>query len=257
MAGRELVVVAGNHDHALVEPWLTHRGEEDDPAPLGVEQWLDPARASPAMERIAGWASPARVRAAYPGLWLRPDVYATHRALSRLPSDGSDALERLSVGAMSRLLGRPASTFDSVGDYEAMGAPVFAWRDAVARDARTGAALNGMAARHRLACAQGRLHSGRARPRRDREAAATPRDRRGLPTRRGRAQPRGDRPAARGRVDARAASRRAARDGGGRGAPRPRRRVCRLRPHPPGGAAPGDEEQEWRGRRRRPAGERR
>jgi hypothetical protein len=46
---------------------------------------------------------------------------------------------------MSRLLGRPAGRFDSVGDYEAVGAPVFAWRDAVARDARTGAALNGMA----------------------------------------------------------------------------------------------------------------
>ena len=54
-------------------------------------------------------------------------------------------LERLTVGAMSRLLGRPASGFDAVDDYEAMGAPVFAWRDAVARDARTGAALNGMA----------------------------------------------------------------------------------------------------------------
>jgi hypothetical protein len=44
-------------------------------------------------------------------------------------------LERLSVGAMSRLLGRPAVTFDCVGDYEAVGSPVFAWRDAVARDA--------------------------------------------------------------------------------------------------------------------------
>jgi hypothetical protein len=54
-------------------------------------------------------------------------------------------LERLSVAAMSRLLGRPADTFDSPADYEAMGAPVFAWRDAVARDAPTGSALNGMA----------------------------------------------------------------------------------------------------------------
>jgi hypothetical protein len=54
-------------------------------------------------------------------------------------------LERLSMGAMSRLLRRPASSFQGAGDYEAMGAPVFAWRDAVARDAHTGAALNGMA----------------------------------------------------------------------------------------------------------------
>jgi hypothetical protein len=46
---------------------------------------------------------------------------------------------------MSRVLGRPASQFEHVADYEAVGAPVFAWRDAVARDGRTGSALNGIA----------------------------------------------------------------------------------------------------------------
>jgi hypothetical protein len=140
----EIVVVAGNHDHALVEPWLAHRGEEHEPPPLGVEQLLDPAQASPALERMAGWASPARLSVAYPGLWLRPDVYATHGHYLdchlTIPT-----LERLSVGAMGRLLGRPPSALDCVGDYEAIGAPVFAWRDAVARDAHTGAALNGAA----------------------------------------------------------------------------------------------------------------
>jgi predicted phosphodiesterase len=144
LADRELVVVAGNHDHALVEPWLALRGLEEQPLPLGMEQLLDAADASPALARIASWAAPATVRVAYPGLWLRPDVYATHGHYLdchlTVPT-----LERLSAGAMSRLLGRPASAFDSVGDYEAVGAPMFAWRDAVARDARTGAALNGAA----------------------------------------------------------------------------------------------------------------
>ncbi len=144
LAGRELLITAGNHDHALVEPWLAHRGVEHEPPPLGPEQLLDPAQASPALERIAGWAAQAHVRVAYPGVWLRADVYATHGHFLdchlTIPT-----LERLSVGAMSRLLGRPSSTFASAADYEAMGAPVFAWRDAVARDTRTGAALNGMA----------------------------------------------------------------------------------------------------------------
>jgi hypothetical protein len=45
---------------------------------------------------------------------------------------------------MSRVLGRPAQAFACVDDYEAVSAPVFAWRDAVARDGRTGAALNGL-----------------------------------------------------------------------------------------------------------------
>jgi hypothetical protein len=140
----EVVLVAGNHDHALIDPWLARRGEQEEPPPLGVEQLLDPEQASPALERLAEWASPARLRVAYPGLWLRADVYATHGHYLdchlTIPT-----LERLSVGAMSRLLGRPPSTFASVGDYEATVAPVFAWRDAVARDAHTGPALNGIA----------------------------------------------------------------------------------------------------------------
>jgi hypothetical protein len=142
LAGRELVIVAGNHDHALVEPWLTRRGETREPPPLGVEQLLEPHEASPALERIAGWVSSTRVQVAYPGLWVRPDVYATHGHYLdchlTVPT-----LERLSVGAMGRLLGRPPDALECVGDYEAVGAPVFAWRDTVARDAQTGAALNG------------------------------------------------------------------------------------------------------------------
>ena len=161
----ELVIVAGNHDHALVEPWLARRGAEERPEPLGLEQLLDPHEVSPAYERIAGWVSPARVRIAYPGLWVRPDVYATHGHYLdchlTVPT-----LERLSVGAMSRLLKRPAAEFDSVADYEAMGAPVFAWRDAVARDTHTGSALNGMAT-------VGAWSALRARPRRESASART------------------------------------------------------------------------------------
>jgi predicted phosphodiesterase len=142
--GRELVITAGNHDHALVEPWLAGRGADADPGPLQPEQLLEPAEASPALARIAEWCSPARLRIAYPGIWVREDVYAMHGHYLdchlTVPT-----LERLSMGAMSRLLRRPASSFQGAGDYEAMGAPVFAWRDAVARDTHTGAALNGMA----------------------------------------------------------------------------------------------------------------
>src|ERR1700684_954152 len=54
LAGRELIITAGNHDHALIEPWLVRRGEEQPPPPLEVEQLLDPAGGSPALEGIAG-----------------------------------------------------------------------------------------------------------------------------------------------------------------------------------------------------------
>src|ERR1700759_5478854 len=75
LADKELVLVAGNHDHALIEPWLSQRAESPEPLPLGLEQLIEPADASPAVARLADWAAPARVRFAYPGLWLRPDGY--------------------------------------------------------------------------------------------------------------------------------------------------------------------------------------
>ncbi len=148
LAGRELVITAGNHDHALVEPWLQARGAEPEQRPLQPEQLIEPDAASAALGRIAGWVreggAEGPVRVAYPGLWVRPDVYATHGHYLdchlTVPT-----LERLSVAIMSRLLRRPASGFERAEDYEAMGSPVFAWRDAVARYAHTGAALNGMA----------------------------------------------------------------------------------------------------------------
>jgi predicted phosphodiesterase len=144
LGARELVLVAGNHDHALIEPWLALRAELPEAEPLGLEQLIDPHEASPMVKRLADWAAPAKVRFAYPGLWIRPDVYATHGHYLdchlTVPT-----IERLSVGAMSRLLGRPAQHFRQVGDYESVTAPMYAWRHAVARDARTGNALNGIA----------------------------------------------------------------------------------------------------------------
>jgi Calcineurin-like phosphoesterase len=140
LSGRELVISAGNHDHLLVESWLGERALQA-PQPLGLEQRLLPEQASPMLAMLAEWAAPAHVSAAYPGLWVRPDVYATHGHYLdchlTVPT-----LERLSVAAMSRLLGRPAASFSRAEDYEAVAAPVFAWRDAVARDARAGNAVN-------------------------------------------------------------------------------------------------------------------
>ena len=94
------------------------------------------------MVSLAAWAAPARLSVAYPGLWLRPDVYATHGHYLdchlTIPT-----MERLGIGMTARVLNRPTDAFATVGDYEAVTAPVFAWIDAVARQAPTGEALNG------------------------------------------------------------------------------------------------------------------
>lgn len=142
LAGREIVVVAGNHDHALVESWLRRRGELPAPAPLELEQRFPAYESSSMLATLAEWAGPAHLSAAYPGLWLRDDVYATHGHYLdchlTVPT-----LERLGIGMTGRVLRRPESSIASVDDYEAVMGPVFAWIDAVARQAPTGAALNG------------------------------------------------------------------------------------------------------------------
>jgi Calcineurin-like phosphoesterase len=140
----ELIVLAGNHDHALVAQWLAQRSEEEQPCALGLEQRFDAAEGSRMLARLAEFAAPSRVTGAYPGVWVREDVYATHGHYLdchlTVPT-----LERLSVGAMCRLLARPADEFASVDDYESVTAPLYAWRQGVAARARTGSVLNGSA----------------------------------------------------------------------------------------------------------------
>jgi hypothetical protein len=126
----EVVLVAGNHDHRLVSPWLEQRLEEPDPPPLGLAERTT-AEATPLAGAVAGLLAPARVVLDYPGTWLRDDVYALHgHYLDRhltVPS-----FERLAAGALARLVGRPVAEASAPDDYEAVLAPLYALLDAVA-----------------------------------------------------------------------------------------------------------------------------
>lgn len=73
--GGEVLVVPGNHDHALVRPYLRQRRTAG--RRLGVATRV-PVASTPALEALAGMLRPARVRAQYPGAWLARGVYATH-----------------------------------------------------------------------------------------------------------------------------------------------------------------------------------
>jgi hypothetical protein len=143
--GREVVITAGNHDHLMVSAWLDTRAlREPEPEPLGLEQRIEPAEASPLLGQIAQWVSPARLSVAHPGVWVRPDVYAMHGhfldAHLTIPT-----LERIGIGVMGRLLERPPDTLCAVEDYEALTAPVYDWRDAITRYSRASPVLNGLA----------------------------------------------------------------------------------------------------------------
>jgi hypothetical protein len=70
----EVVLVPGNHDARFAEPLLDQLSLAD--AALPLDAGADPTPGPTAS--IAAALSPARLRIAYPGIWLRDDVYATH-----------------------------------------------------------------------------------------------------------------------------------------------------------------------------------
>jgi hypothetical protein len=70
----ETVLVPGNHDARLAEPLLDRLSIAG--APPALDSTADPAPGPTA--EIAAALSPARLRIAYPGIWVRDDIYATH-----------------------------------------------------------------------------------------------------------------------------------------------------------------------------------
>ena len=133
--GREIVLLAGNHDHAVVGGFIEGRIGQD--AALDLHHEIDPAHAGPLAQELAAAAAPARLRLAYPGIWLREDVYALHGhyldAHSTVPT-----IERLAVGAMARWVARPPSDPATPDDYEALLAPLYAWMHALAQRSQEG-----------------------------------------------------------------------------------------------------------------------
>jgi hypothetical protein len=134
-AGARVTVVPGNHDHRLLVPWLERRARDGDPAPLGLEAAVDSRPGEP-LARIAAWLAPrgsgVELDVAYPGCWLREDVYALHGHYSDRHAT-VPMFERLGAGAMARLAGERAGGPQSAEDYEAVLGPMYAWLDAIAQ----------------------------------------------------------------------------------------------------------------------------
>jgi Calcineurin-like phosphoesterase len=127
----EAVIVFGNHDHLLLRGWLARRAGTGAMPPLGLETEIDWREGEP-LEEIASWLAPARVRAAYPGVWLRDDVYAIHGHYGDRHNT-VPILERLGAGVMARLVNEPEGGPRSAEDYEGTLSPMYAWIDTVAQ----------------------------------------------------------------------------------------------------------------------------
>jgi hypothetical protein len=82
LAHKEVTLVPGNHDARLAEPLLDQLSIAGG-QPLELEHHYEPLPAGNApspgpAELIDEWLGLARLEFAYPGVWLRDDVYATH-----------------------------------------------------------------------------------------------------------------------------------------------------------------------------------
>jgi len=128
-AEKEVVIVPGNHDHRLLAPWRERRAVLSEAPELGLESSVD-WRPDEPLGLLAAALAPARVRACYPGLWLRDDVYAIHgHYLDRHIT--FPIMERLGASVMARLLGQKGALPSGPGEYEAMLAPMYDWLDAL------------------------------------------------------------------------------------------------------------------------------
>jgi hypothetical protein len=130
LAGREIVLVPGNHDHHLAEP-LLERHSLAKAGGLGLEQLYDPPAGVAA--RIGQLLEPAHLTLAYPGIWLRDGTYAIHGHYldchMAIPT-----VECLSAAVTMRVVGEipdPAR----LEDYERAVGPIysFSWGFAQAR----------------------------------------------------------------------------------------------------------------------------
>jgi hypothetical protein len=144
LGGKPVVILAGNHDHALVERFLARNDQ-----PLGLEQRFSPKKASDLAVVLAGQLGRrADVQFAYPGVWLREDVYAMHGHYLDVHMT-VPTFERISIAASGRLAldrSRPWNATTSPAEYEALLAPVYAWSFACAQSGRPGQGPAGAAA---------------------------------------------------------------------------------------------------------------
>jgi len=153
----EVLLVPGNHDHRLAEPLLEGLTLSEKPA-LGLEHRQRPA--TEATVRIDGWLGATELCVAYPGAWLRHDVYATHGHYMdchmRLPR-----LECVAAAVVMRA-GQAPPDPAAPGDYERVLRPVYGLAFGLAQSGLSGGATRPSERAWRSLAARGRA-KGRAR----------------------------------------------------------------------------------------------
>jgi hypothetical protein len=111
-----VTLLAGNHDHQTAAPLIENvgvAGRELEPETIG-----EPATWIADLFRLS------ELRAAYPGVWVRGDVYATHGHYLDVHNT-VPTFERIAIGAVQRVTARVPEGRARAADYEAALAPVY------------------------------------------------------------------------------------------------------------------------------------
>jgi hypothetical protein len=130
MDGRRITLLAGNHDHQLALPLIERTrlaGRRLEP------ETLDDPPADGPLGQVARALQPAEVRVAYPGVWVRDDVYATHGHYLDVHNT-TPSFERIAIGALQRFTGHVPPGQLRPDDYEAALAPVYALAHSLAQN---------------------------------------------------------------------------------------------------------------------------
>ena len=140
LAGKPVTVVPGNHDHRLIEP-VIDRLRVDGAGPLELD-WQGEPDGSPLAAGLARLMPDVELRLAYPGLWVRSDVYALHGHYLDLHMT-VPRVESILCQALARTMG-PRASFSRPIDYELALAPLYSLSYWLAQRpaARTGRANN-------------------------------------------------------------------------------------------------------------------
>jgi hypothetical protein len=130
LPGREVLLVPGNHDHRFAEPLLDQLSIAGGSA-LGLEHRFPPSPGPAAL--LEDWLGDARLELAYPGVWLRGDVYATHGHYL----DCHLRLPRIEcIAAAAGMRRRPIPAEASPADYERVLRPIYGFGFARAQSRR-------------------------------------------------------------------------------------------------------------------------
>jgi Calcineurin-like phosphoesterase len=132
--GKRITIVPGNHDHQLAAPLI-------DGVPFEVETFFETPSHGP-LGVVADALGRDGVRLAYPGLWVRDDVYATHGHYLDVHNT-VPTFERLAIGAVQRFAGALPEGRLKPTDYEAAVGPVYALTYAMAQAVRQGRSVAG------------------------------------------------------------------------------------------------------------------